>query len=129
MVETLQQEIASFRIRSIIFEAGHFRTQVFSQINAKAYPCRIEDYAPIAEGIEEYIASTNKNQPGDPRKLAERVVDVVKSEGIAAGKPLPPRLPVGRGALIQIKAKCEATLKLCGEWEEWITSTDLTPDP
>ena len=68
---------------------------------------------------------TDKNQPGGPRKMVERVIDVLKSEGIATGKPMPKRLPLGRDAMAAILKKCEDTLALCKEWETLIISTDL----
>lgn len=65
------------------------------------------------------------NQPGDPKKAVERIVDVVRSEGMAAGRPIPDRLPLGSDCLDTIRAKCHETLKLCDDWEDIIKSTDL----
>lgn len=125
MVECLQQEIAPFGIRSIIFEPGYYRTNIMSSSNVKMASSSIPDYEEMAKGIERFVAATNGNQPGDPKKLAERIIDVVKSEGMAAGKPLLRRLPMGRDAMGTVVKKCEETLTLCREWEELITSTDL----
>lgn len=93
--------------------------------NVKTAPLRIAEYEEMDKAIADFVAATNGNQPGDPRKLVERIIDVVKSEGMAAGKPIPQRLPIGRDAMATIKKKCEATLKLCEEWENLIISTDL----
>lgn len=79
----------------------------------------------MEKAVARFVAATNGNQPGDPRKLAERIIDVVKSEGMAAGKPMPPRLPIGRDTMAAIVKKCEATLQLCKEWEDLFTSTDI----
>lgn len=93
--------------------------------NIQTHPLRISDYEELSTGIAGFIASSNNSQPGDPRKLVERIIDVVKSEGMAAGRPIPPRLPIGRDALAAIRKKCEDTLRLCEEWEGLITSTDF----
>ena len=96
-----------------------------SATNVKAHPCQISDYSQISQAIEGFVAATNNNQPGDPRKLVERIIDVIKSEGLATGKAIPQRLPIGRDAMTTIKNKCEATIRLCEDWETLITSTDL----
>ncbi|MCJ1455504.1 hypothetical protein MMC28_005859 [Mycoblastus sanguinarius] len=125
MVECLQQETTHFGIRSVVFEPGYYRTKIMSPTNVKTAPSHISDYEEISKAIAGFVAATNNNQPGDPRKLVERIIDVVKSEGMAAGRPIPQRLPIGRDAMATIKKKCEATLKLCEEWETLITSTDI----
>ena len=96
-----------------------------SPTNVKTAPSHISDYQEMTKAIEGFVAATNNNQPGDPRKLVERIIDVVKSEGMAEGKAIPKRLPIGRDAMGAIKKKCEDTLKLCESWEALITSTDL----
>ena len=125
MVECLQQETAPFGIQSVVFEPGYYQTKIMSPTNVKKAPLRITGYEDIDKAISGFVAATNGNQPGDPRKLVERIIDVVKSEGMAAGKPIPQRLPMGRDSMAVIKKKCEATLKLCEEWETLITSTDI----
>ena len=125
MVECLQRETTQFGVQSIIFEAGNYRTQIMSPENLKTAPLRNPEYVELDKAIAGRVAATNGSQPGDPRKLAKRIIDVIKSEGLAAGKPIPPRLPMGRDSMAVIVEKCEATLKLCKEWEALITSTDL----
>ena len=128
MVECLQQETAQFGIQSVIFEPGYYQTKIMAPTNVKTAPLRISDYEEMGKAIAGFVAATNGNQPGDPRKLAERIIDVVKSEGMAAGKSIPLRLPIGRDSMAAIKKKCEATLKLCEEWEDLIVSTDIEVD-
>ena len=78
--------------------------------------------------IQDALTASHGNQRGDPKKPAERIIDVLKSEGMAAGRPMPPRLPLGPDSLAAIRAKCEATLKICEEWEGLISSTDFAPE-
>ena len=123
ITECLQIETTEFGIQTIIFEAGYFRTPVFGS-NMKLTRSVIEDNVKMYDEVQSTLTAFNGNQRGDPKKAAERVVDVLKSEGMAAGRPMPPRLPLGPDSLAVIRAKCEATLKICDEWENFISSTD-----
>lgn len=68
------------------------------------------------------------NQPDDPKSCVERIVDVVKSEGLAAGKPVPTAIPLGSDAYLTVKKRAEAVLKMCEEWEVVSRSIDF-PGP
>lgn len=127
VVECLQQELPMFggAIRTLVFEPGFFRTEALSQKNLKHGPSTIPEYEKFNEMSLEFEKSIYGNEPGDPRKAVERMIDVIKGEGMAAGKTMPPRLPLGTDGLKVMRDKCQATLKLCDEWEELITSTDI----
>ena len=88
-----------------------------------------DEYKEFFAVIQEAIQWRNGRQPGDTQKAVQRMVDVVRSEGMAAGRPLPKRLPVGSESLKIIKEKCFETLRICNEWEELITSTDVLEVP
>jgi hypothetical protein len=75
--------------------------------------------------MEAIARSVNGNQPGDPEKAVQRMVVVVRGEGVAEGREWPARLPLGRDALVIIRRKCEETLRICEEWEGVICSTDF----
>ena len=92
----------------------------------KTNPTIIADYVSLSNEIAESCATESGLQPGDPRKGVERIIDVVKGEGMAKGKKIPERLPLGRDALKGIREKCEETLRLCDEWEGLISSTDYS---
>ena len=85
----------------------------------------IEDNMKLYDEIQGALTAYHGNQRGDPKKAAERMVDVLRSEGMAAGRTMPPRMPLGPDALAGVRAKCEATLKICDEWEGLISSTDF----
>lgn len=72
----------------------------------------------------EYLARESERQPGDPVKLSEIVVDLVRGEGVAKGREVPFRLPLGIDCYDEIKAKCEETLKLLEDWKDVIRGTD-----
>ena len=85
----------------------------------------VNDYDQIAKAMLDGAAAVHGNQPGEPKKAVERIIDVIRAEGMAAGKEMPKRLPLGTDALAGIRNKCTETLKLCEEWENVITSTDI----
>ncbi|KAF2450666.1 hypothetical protein P171DRAFT_426993 [Karstenula rhodostoma CBS 690.94] len=92
---------------------------------AQQPPDPLDAYAGVNKQMEGFANAINGAQPGDPRKAAERIADVVRKEGMAEGREMPKRLPLGSDALAVIRGKCEETLKICKEWEEVITSTDF----
>ncbi|KAL8761723.1 MAG: hypothetical protein Q9184_002198, partial [Pyrenodesmia sp. 2 TL-2023] len=118
--ENLQLEVAPFNIRSIVFEAGHFRTFINAETNRKDDLSNDEDYQPLKDMLLSLLKKNNGNQLGDPKAGVERMIDVIKGEGMAEGKLMPARLPLGTDALAIVRAKCMDTLKICEEWEEVI---------
>lgn len=96
-----------------------------SPSNVKSTPSCIPDHEEMEKSIASFVAATHSDQPGDPRKLVKRIIDVVKSEGMAVGKPMPQRLPIGGDAMAAILKQGEATLQLFKEWESLITSTNI----
>lgn len=125
LYESLKGEIAAFGIKSIIFDAGRFRTAVFEPERIKYCNRKINDYTEIINGLAGYMDSLNNAQVGDPKKGAKLMVDVIRGEGAAAGKELPLRLPMGSDILEEIRQKCKDTLAICDEWEKEILSTDF----
>ncbi|KAF7937839.1 uncharacterized protein EAE97_007635 [Botrytis byssoidea] len=113
--ECLQKETSQFGIRTVIIEPGYYRTKVYSEAN----------YEPTQTALEGMVKAVDGNQPGDTKKAADRIVDIVRREGLAAGKETPLRLPLGPDCLQQIKDKCLSTLKILEDWEELIVSTKL----
>lgn len=88
--------------------------------NVKVEPLRVLDYKEIHEAMIAGIQQVNGNQPGDPRRATELIVDVIRQEGTAVGKEIPYRLPLGPVGLEQLRNKCLATLKILEEWETQI---------
>jgi hypothetical protein len=79
-------------------------------------------------GLEDLAVTIHGNQPGDPKRGVERMMDVLKSEGMAKGKPVPLRIPIGEDAWQILRAKAAETLKVWDEWKALATSTDF-PGP
>ena len=123
--EGFQKEAEIFGIKTTIIEPGYFRTKIFDPANLKFDLMPNEAYTAVNEGMQKLAVVVNGNQPGDPKKAVERIIDVVRSEGMASGKSLPKRLPLGQDSLAEIRKKCIETLKICEDWEELISSTNF----
>jgi len=124
IVEGLWRETIPLGIKTLLFEPGRFRTKLLSSGNMKATASIIPEYEEFSKSLLGELAKEDQTQPGDPVKLVEIILDVVRQEGIAEGRDIPFRLPLGTDCYNDIKAKCEETLKLLKEWESTIRSTD-----
>lgn len=87
----------------------------------------MKDYEQVNKGLSDTLVAANGNQPGDPVRGVARILDVVKGEGATAakGSEYPARLPLGTDALECLRKKCNDTLKLLDEWEDFIVSSDF----
>jgi hypothetical protein len=121
----LKQETAPLGIKSIIFELGFFRTKIMDPENVKFRSSPIADYDDIQSGVAQFVQRINDNQPGDPEKAVEVILDVVREEGVAEGKSLPERLPMGPDCLAIMRKKAVGNLVICNEWEYVIRSTNV----
>ncbi|KAJ3834302.1 hypothetical protein EV361DRAFT_633030 [Lentinula raphanica] len=119
--ETLATEIAFFSIRVLIVQPSSFRTE-----NMLTYPYhddkRIPEYNILREKALAGAGSLHGNQPGDPVKAVELVVDVVRGEGKAKGKKFPRYLPLGSNAGQAIKEKTDMMKSVLEEWGDIIGS-------
>ncbi|KAH7923191.1 NAD(P)-binding protein [Leucogyrophana mollusca] len=123
--ETLNAEISPFGLRSICFEFGFFRTNFMAPDHRTPYQPRITDYNPMTEEMNKIFLAVDRNQPGDPVKGVELVIDVIKNEGIAKGKTFPTVLALGSDTYDLAKGTSELTLKRLEEWKDLTQSTDF----
>ena len=72
--------------------------------------------------------AVNGKQPGDPKKGVEVMLDVIRGEGIAAGRPTPLVLGLGSDISNTIKEVCDDKLKQLEEWKDVMHSTDFADD-
>ena len=124
IVEGLRHETSQFGIKTLLIEPGRFRTNLLSSNKMKAARSTIPDYAEFSNGLIEYLAREDNAQPGNPVTLVEIILDLVRQEGVAAGKEMPFRLPLGVDVYDDMKQKCEETLGMLEEWRDVIRSTD-----
>lgn len=111
-------------VKVLIVDPGYFRTKVFSNIS-HVEP-RNPDYAQFNAGVRQFEASLVGKEHGDADKAVTRMIELVKGTGMAAGKQIPLRVPLGSDGWERVKTKCEETIKICEDWEEVAKSTDST---
>lgn len=108
----------------MIIEPGTFRTSALTPNTLRIKPATLNAYVDLHKSLIE-IYDFHGSEPGDPDKMAERMIDVVKDQGAAVGKAFPARLPFGKDAFDEIKEECENTLKTLEEWRDVICSIDV----
>lgn len=125
MTESLWRETRPLGIRTLVVEPGRFRTELLSSTNLKSENSSIPDYAERSARFNEMLASVNGNQEGDPDKGVSVMLDVIRGEGVAAGREMPLRLPLGLDAYDVVGGKCREMLETLKDWRDVITSTDF----
>ncbi|RAH86820.1 hypothetical protein BO86DRAFT_414871 [Aspergillus japonicus CBS 114.51] len=95
-VESLAKELAWLApgIKPLIIEAGIFSTKVMNNINH--VPHRIEFWRPLNEACRIRGAGSYRNEPGNAVELVAKVIQVAKGIGVAEGKDVPLRMPLGK---------------------------------
>jgi len=119
----MYNELAEFNIQVCCIEPGYFRSNLLNPGNKLTIQTEIADYAGSAvRRGEEALVAANNNQIGDPKKGVKVIIDVLTG---ATGREIPMRLALGSDAYGVITGKCEATIKLLGEWKDITTPTDV----
>ncbi|KAJ6555944.1 hypothetical protein B0H19DRAFT_1151607 [Mycena capillaripes] len=121
--ESLHLEIAPLGLRSTCIDFGAFRTTFLDPAHRPPYIPRIEDYN--AKKVNDALLAYDGKQPGDPVKGVEMVIDIVRGEGLAAGKAFPTSVALGRDCYKVVKAEAEAVLARLEEWRPLSESTDF----
>lgn len=122
-VETLHLELSPFGIRTLLVEPGFFRTELLNANNTVYIDTDIDDYKSLTNTLYTQFKGAHHKQPGDPTKGAERIIELVKSQGDIAGKPFPVSLALGPDAVGAIQKKCNEMVSLVGEWEPVSSNT------
>lgn len=125
IVEGLHAETAHLGLKTLLIEPGRFRTKLLSSSSMKARPSDIPEYAERSRAQMEGLAKEDQKQPGDPAKLVEIVLDLVRGEGVAQDIEMPFRLPLGVDCYTDVMEKCEATLAMLDTWRDVARSTDI----
>ncbi|KAK7459571.1 hypothetical protein VKT23_009553 [Stygiomarasmius scandens] len=123
--DTLHAEISPIGLRSTCVDFGFFRTPVLDPGRRTPYVGRISDYKEITDKYESALQTYKGNQPGDPIKGCDIIVDVVRGEGQAEGKPFPTNLLLGSDAFNAVSPVLGVQKKNLEVWKEVTISTDL----
>jgi len=123
--EVLDAEVSSLGIRSIDVEFGFTRTEgINNMILSKS---GIDDYRALMDPSLAGLQGFSGKEPVDAAKGAEILVDLVKGEGCAEGRKVPPVVGIGADWLEAVTAYCKGTLERSNEWKSVTLSADFPP--
>ncbi|KAI6781561.1 uncharacterized protein J7T54_005272 [Emericellopsis cladophorae] len=129
--ESLHKEVSSLGIRCVAFECGGVVTRFFEprEKDKVASEQDKKDKSPIDAYVPGFkSASQDMSEwgmpPGDPVKVARAMADVVKSEGMAAGRVWSSRIALGSDSLRWWKIKRQQEAIVMDRWEDVTLSTD-----
>jgi NAD(P)-dependent dehydrogenase (short-subunit alcohol dehydrogenase family) len=112
-MESLQAEVAPFRINTTVVNPGFFRTELLTEQSTNYAEPSIADYDERRGPLVEYWKAQNGRQSGDPAKLARALIT------IAAQEPPPRRFIAGADAIataeqkiVDLKAQIDANRDL-----------------
>ncbi|KAH8892897.1 NAD(P)-binding protein [Thozetella sp. PMI_491] len=129
--ESLHKEVSSLGIRCVAFECGGVATRLFEprEKDKVASEQNKEDKSPIEAYVPGLTAASQDlaewgMPPGDPAKVAKAMADVVKGEGMAAGRVWSSRIALGSDSLRWWKIKKQQEAVVMDRWEDVTLSTD-----
>ncbi|MEC0111210.1 SDR family NAD(P)-dependent oxidoreductase [Paenibacillus taichungensis] len=79
-MESLRYDVAPFGIKTTIVEPGFFRTELLEPESTFWPEQFIDDYADRNLHFKSFFAEKNRNQEGDPAKLAKALITIVNQE-------------------------------------------------
>ncbi|GKT74497.1 short-chain oxidoreductase [Colletotrichum tofieldiae] len=123
-VETLAQELAILApgLKVLLVEPGFSRTKVFHKI--ADIPPRVPEFAGLHAMVRAGAEAIPGTEVGDPEKAVARIVELVRGDGMAAGREVPLRVALGSDGWGRIREKCETVVRVGAEWEDVARSTD-----
>jgi NADP-dependent 3-hydroxy acid dehydrogenase YdfG len=124
--ESMRAELEPLGIKVTVIEPGYFRTGFLNKGAQVKSEKRLGVYEESAVGeVRRVLEQVNDNQPGDVGKGARVIVDVLIMAGVAEGRDVPMRIPLGKDAFETIEGKCEETVGLLEGWEGVLDRTDI----
>jgi NAD(P)-dependent dehydrogenase (short-subunit alcohol dehydrogenase family) len=115
--EALAKEVEPFGIKVTLIEPGAFRTD-FNGRSLAVAERSIDAYATMSNAALQWFKEMDGQQPGDPAKAAQAIIQAVES-------PYPPmRLALGTDAMSLIQEKLEWIKTDLDAWQPVTTNTD-----
>jgi NAD(P)-dependent dehydrogenase (short-subunit alcohol dehydrogenase family) len=119
ITEALHAELAPLGIHATVVEPGFFRTDFLDSRSLISTAAKISDYAETVGKMRDFAGGHNHQQPGDPKKLAQALLELAN-----AAKP-PLRLPLGTDTLKRIAEKNASVVRETEAWRVLAASTDF----
>lgn len=117
--ESLAAEVEPFGIRATSVNPGYFRTEFLSNESLNATTIQLPEYENVREMQKLHEEKLHGNQPGDPDKAAEVLMELVAME-----KP-PVHLFLGSDAYDMVDQKIDTLKVSMEEHRELATSTNI----
>lgn len=118
ITEGLALEVNPLGIHVTALAPGLFSTDFLAGDSYQASKTPIAAYDATVGQIRQAIGHFHGNQPGDPKKLAQVVLELAKSENP------PVHLPVGKDSVASFRNKVAKTEQEISAWEALSISTD-----
>lgn len=118
MSDALRKELAPLGIRVTIIEPGAFRTD-FAGRSLQQAKTKIDDYAMTAGPRRKENDKTHGTQPGDPKRAAAALLDLV------ARSELPARLLLGSDAIKIVGGEVDNQRREIDAWKDLSASSDF----
>lgn len=117
--ESLALEVKQFGIDVTIIEPGFFRTDFLDASSVSYGDHKLEDYRATSEQINQSYQNYNHQQPGDPVKFGQVVVDL-------ANESSPPlRFAAGSDAIELLNKTYRNRLQELEDWSHLSATTDI----
>ncbi len=117
LTESLAEEIKDFGVKATVVYPGYFRTGFLSKESVKTPQNVIEEYEAARNSEQSHLDEINGNQPNDPEKGAEAIIEISKAQ-----HP-PVHFLLGSGASEFLDKKFETMKSEADRWQSLTLST------
>jgi NAD(P)-dependent dehydrogenase (short-subunit alcohol dehydrogenase family) len=119
LTESLAEEIKDFGVKATVVYPGYFRTDFLSKDSVKTPENAIPDYEAARNSQQAHLDEMNGNQPNDPEKGAEVLIQISKEENP------PVHLLLGSGTHEFLDHKIDIINGDAQKWESLTVSTAI----
>jgi len=112
-------EVRDLGIKVTVVEPGAFRTDFLTDSSIRYTGESIDDYDESAGQVRTILENMNGNQPGDPQKAAQAILEAVNSDAP------PMHLVLGQDAFNRVSSQTTAFNQELEKWKGLTLSTDF----
>ncbi|KAI0409183.1 hypothetical protein F4802DRAFT_239417 [Xylaria palmicola] len=123
LTESLQRETEALGVRVCLVQLGHFRTPFLTPGHRRRVGGPIDDYNEGLEPLRKAFNGLNGNQPGDPARAAQVLVELASLPDGATNLPM--FLPLGSDVVPAMQATHDARVEEANRWKHLSNSTDV----